>query len=75
MNKNDMDPEKRRLIIKSLELIAPILLVIGTSGLLMNEFMFKWGSSATLFFAAISTLGIATLGIANIWNRDVEDMK
>lgn len=41
----------------------------------MNEFMFKWGSSATLFFAAISTLGIATLGIANIWNRDEEDMK
>ncbi len=75
MNKIDMDPEKRRIIIKSLKLIAPILLIIGTSGLLVNEFLLQWGRSATLVFAGISSLGFVILGIAIIRNRDVEDMK
>lgn len=60
---------------KSLKLIAPILLIIGTSGLLLNEFLLQWGRSATLVFAGISTLGLATLGIAIIWNRDVGDLE
>jgi hypothetical protein len=38
--------------------IAPILLLIGTIGLLLNEFVFHWGRIATLSFAALSAVGL-----------------
>jgi hypothetical protein len=36
-----------------------ILLVTGTLGLLINEFIFNWGSTATLTFAALNVVGLA----------------
>ncbi len=42
-------------------LIAFILLIIGTLGLIINEFIFDWGSAATLTFAAINVVGLAVL--------------
>ena len=42
-------------------LIAFILLIIGTLGLIINEFIFDWGSVATLIFAAINVVGLAVL--------------
>ncbi len=42
-------------------LIAFILLIIGTLGLIINEFIFDWGSSATLTFAAIKVVGFVVL--------------
>ena len=45
-------------------LIAFILLIIGTVGLLINEFIFDWGSIATLAFAAINVVGLVVLAIA-----------
>ena len=42
-------------------LIAFILIFIGTLGLLINEFIVDWGSTATLIFAAINVVGLAIL--------------
>ncbi|MBC8521786.1 MAG: hypothetical protein ISS94_01650 [Candidatus Syntrophoarchaeum sp.] len=36
-------------------------LVIGTLGLLINEFIFDWGTTATLTFAALTVMGLAIL--------------
>jgi len=38
-----------------------ILLIIGTLGLLINEFIFDWGRTATLTFAALNVVGLAIL--------------
>ena len=38
-----------------------ILLSIGTIGLLINEFICDWGSTATLTLAAINIVGLAIL--------------
>ncbi len=40
---------------------AFILLGIGTLGLLINEFVFHWGSTATLTFAVVNVVGLASL--------------
>ena len=45
-----------------------VLLVIGTLGLLMNEFLFAWGRIATLIFAAINLIGLVALGII-LWRK------
>jgi len=42
-------------------LIAFILLIIGTIGLLINELIFDWGRCATLTFAIINVVGLAFL--------------
>ena len=42
-------------------LTAFILVGIGTLGLIINEFIFDWGSAATLTFAAINVVGLAVL--------------
>ena len=44
-----------------IELIAYALLIVGTLGLLANEFIFDWGSPATLTFAVLNVVGLATL--------------
>lgn len=41
-----------------------ILLIIGTIGLLINEFVFDWGRAATLTFAVFNLVGLATLAFA-----------
>ena len=38
-----------------------ILLIIGTLGLLINEFISGWGTTATLTFAALNVVGLAIL--------------
>ena len=45
-------------------LIAFILLIIGTLGLIINEFIFDWGSTATLTFATINVVGLVVLAFA-----------
>jgi len=40
---------------------AFILLIIGTFGLLLNEFAFDLGRVATLVFAIVNLIGLATL--------------
>jgi hypothetical protein len=40
-----------------------ILLIIGTLGLIINEFVFDWGRAATITFAAFNIAGLATLAV------------
>ena len=47
------------------KLIGFILLIIGTLGLLINEFAFDWGSTATLTFAITNVAGLATLAFVH----------
>jgi len=47
------------------KLSAFILLIIGTSGLLINEFIFDWGTAATLTFASVNVVGLATLAFVH----------
>jgi len=42
-------------------LIGFILLIVGTLGLLINEFVFEGGRSATLTFAVFNLVGLTTL--------------
>ena len=41
-----------------------VFLLIGTLGLLMNEFVFDWGRPATLIFAVANVMGLSALGLA-----------
>jgi len=65
----------RSIKMKTLKIIAPILLLIGTAGLLLNEFLLQWGRSATLIFAGINTLGLVTLGITYLWKQKIDGAK
>lgn len=47
------------------ELSAFILLIVGTIGLVVNEFVFDWGRVATLSFAAINIVGLVILAYTN----------
>ena len=53
------------------KLSAFILLIIGTLGLLINEFIFDWGSTVTLAFAAVNIVGLAILAYT-LWCRKRE---
>jgi hypothetical protein len=44
--------------------ISFALLLVGTIGLLLNEFLFDWGRTATLIFAAANVVGLIGLGTA-----------
>ena len=48
-----------------------VLLIIGTLGLLINELIFDWGSTATLTFATVNVVGFATLAFAH-WGMKKE---
>ena len=48
-----------------IKLIAFVLLFLGTLGLLANEFVFDWGSPATLTFAVLNVVGFALLAFAH----------
>ena len=53
---------------KKYGVLAYILLVIGTLGLLLNEYMADWGRTATLIFAGANVAGLVILGMAN-WGK------
>ena len=42
---------------------AFVFVAIGTLGLLANEFLFAWGTLATLIFAAINIIGLAAVWV------------
>lgn len=46
-----------------IKLIAFILLIIGTVGLLFNEFLFDLGRAATLTFAVLNFVGLVLLAL------------
>ncbi len=47
-----------------MKLIAFILLIIGTFGLLLNELVFDWGRVATIIFAVSNIIGFAALAFS-----------
>ena len=49
-----------------MKLMAFILLIIGTAGLLLNEFLFDWGTVATIIFGACNFIGLVILAIS-LW--------
>ena len=49
-------------------LIAFVLLIIGTIGLLINELILDWGRCATLTFAIVNVIGLAILAFT-YWAR------
>jgi hypothetical protein len=54
---------------KKIELSGFVLLMIGTLGLLLNEFVFAWGRPATLLFAAANVVGFVLLAYAYWGNK------
>jgi len=52
----------------TIELFAYALLIIGTLGLLLNEFVFAWGRPATLIFAVSNLIGLLALGYL-FWSK------
>jgi hypothetical protein len=53
-------------------LISFILLIIGTIGLLINELIFAWGRCATLTFAIINVVGLASLAFAYLTKKKAQ---
>ena len=54
---------------KAVLLTGFIAVITGTIGLLLNDFVLKWGTAVTLTFAAIDLLGIIALacGISGLY--------
>jgi len=48
----------------TVRLIAFVLLAVGLAGLLLNEFVFHWGTGATITFAALEIIGFVALASA-----------
>jgi len=46
---------------QTIKLTAFILLIIGTIGLLVNEFITDWGRAPTLIFAIFNCIGLGVL--------------
>jgi len=42
--------------------VAFLLLIVGTLGLLANEFVVNWGRTATLVFATSNVVGLVIIG-------------
>ena len=55
-----------------MKLIAFVLLMIGTVGLLLNEFVFDWGRVVTLIFAVSNLIGLAILSFIT-WGMKNKD--
>ena len=55
------------------KLSAFILLIIGTLGLLVNEFVLDWGRVTTLVFAVFNFIGLAILVITYSRVKNKED--
>lgn len=62
---------KERKMRNVIERIPFILLIIGTLGLLLNEFVFDWGSIATLIFAILNVIGLLVLLLTyRMWTKE-----
>ena len=52
-----------------IKVTAFILLIIGTVGLLVNEFVTDWGRVVTLIFAVSNCIGLATLALTYLGRK------
>ncbi|MFC1866321.1 hypothetical protein ACFLYB_06385 [Chloroflexota bacterium] len=53
---------------EAIKFTAFIFLIIGTIGLLVNEFAIDWGRCATITFACLNAVGLAAL-ILTAWKQ------
>ena len=53
-------------------LIAFVLLLLGTIGLLINELILDWGRCATLTFAIINVVGLASLAFVYLAKKKTQ---
>ena len=51
-------------------LLAFILLIIGTIGILLSELIFNWGRVATIIFAGSNLMGLVTMAYVFWGMRD-----
>lgn len=63
------------MMVKIIAVLAPALLLIGTVGLLLNEFIFVWGRTATITLAVFNIVGIVLLISVNWFNRNLNENK
>jgi hypothetical protein len=47
-----------------IKISAFVLIIIGTAGLLLNEFAFEHSSARTIIFAVVEFVGLVNLGFA-----------
>ena len=52
-----------------LKTTAFILIIIGTVGLLLNEFVWEHSSTRTIIFAVVNFVGLVNLGFAHFGMR------
>jgi hypothetical protein len=45
---------------------AFILIIVGTGGLLLNEFVWEWGTTRTIIFAVVDFVGLVNLAFAQL---------
>ena len=55
---------------KFLKTTAFILIIIGTAGLLLNEFVWEHSSTRTIIFAVVDFIGLVDLAFAHFGMRD-----
>jgi hypothetical protein len=53
-----------------LKITAFILIIIGTAGLLLNEFVWDYASSRTIIFAVVNFVGLVDLAFAQWGMRE-----
>ena len=53
-----------------LKISAFILIIVGTTGLLLNEFVWEYSSTRTIIFAVVDFLGLVDLAFAHFGMRD-----
>lgn len=58
----------------AIQICAYALLVVGTAGLLLNEFWFDWGRAAVLAFASANLVGLLAL-VMNNWIVKISEGK
>jgi len=51
---------------EAVKMWAFVLLIVGTLGLLLSEFVFDWGRAATLSFALANVIGLLALGFTHL---------
>ena len=55
---------------KFIKLSAFILIIIGTIGLLLNEFAWEHSSTRTIIFAVVNFVGLVNLAFAHFGMRE-----
>jgi hypothetical protein len=48
-----------------LRVTAVILIIVGTTGLLLNDFVWEHSSTRTIIFAVVDVVGLVNLGFAS----------